>query len=68
MIETFEQYQKAQEELRHLEQWLERLQREQPVPAKGLAKAGIRKMIAQLHEEIGLYEGGQEVQQTKPTS
>jgi hypothetical protein len=39
MIETTEQYQKAQEELRHLEGWLQRLQKDHPVPAKGLTKA-----------------------------
>ena len=39
MIETAEQYQKAQEELRHLEGWLQRLQKDHPVPAKGLTKA-----------------------------
>ena len=28
-----------------------------------LTKAGIRKMIARLHEELAVYEGGQELQQ-----
>lgn len=51
MIETSEQYQKAQEELRHLERWLERLHHDRPVPAKGLTKAGVRKLIARLHGE-----------------
>jgi len=60
MIETTEQYQKAQEELHHLEGWLQRLQKDHPVPAKGLTKAGIRKMIARLHGELAVYEGGQE--------
>jgi hypothetical protein len=27
-------------------------------PAKGLTKAGVRKMIARLHEELAVYEGG----------
>ena len=57
MIESGEQYQKAQEELRHLESWLERLQQDHPLPTKGLTKAGIRKMIARLHEELAVYEG-----------
>jgi hypothetical protein len=61
MIETADEYQKAQEELRHLEGWLQRLQQEHPVPAKGLTKAGIRKLIARLHEELAVYEGSQEV-------
>jgi hypothetical protein len=68
MIESSEQYQKAQTELRHLEDWLQRLQREFPVPAKGLTKAGIRKMIARLHEELAVYEGSGEVALPAPTS
>jgi hypothetical protein len=27
---------------------------------KGFTKAGIRKMIARLHEELALYEGSEE--------
>ncbi len=65
MIETAQEYQKAQDELRHLERWLERLQQDHPVPAKGLTKAGIRKMIARLHEELAVYEGSQEVKQSE---
>jgi hypothetical protein len=61
MISDANEYNKAQEELRHLEEWLARLQREHPNPTKGLTKAGIRKMIARLHEELAIYEGGQEV-------
>ena len=61
MISNAQEYQKAQEELRHLEDWLLRLQREHPVPEKGLTKAGIRKMIARLHEELAVYEGSEEV-------
>jgi hypothetical protein len=67
MIETAQAYQKAQEELSHLENWLARLQREYPVPAKGLTKAGIRKMIARLHEELAVYEGSREVEQADPS-
>jgi hypothetical protein len=63
MIQTVEEYQKAQDELRHLENWLQRLQQEHPVPAKGLTKAGIRKLIARLHEELAVYEGSREVEQ-----
>ena len=63
MIQTTEEYQKTQEELRHLEGWLAQLQRDHPVPARGLTKAGIRKMIARLHEELAVYEGSQEVGQ-----
>ncbi len=67
MLETAEEYRRAQDELRHLETWLERLQQDHPVPAKGLTKAGIRKMIARLHEDLAVYEGSQEVKQTEPS-
>ena len=68
MIVTAEQYQKAQDELRHLESWLQRLQKVHPVPAMVLRKAGIRKMIARLHEELAVYEGTQEVEQPETSS
>jgi hypothetical protein len=61
MIQSAEEYQKAQDELRHLEEWLRTLQQSHPAPAKGLTKAGVRKMIARLHEELALFEGSQEV-------
>ena len=44
-----------------MEDWLARLRQEHPNPAKGLTKAGIRKMLARLHEELAEYEGSQEV-------
>ena len=61
MITNATEYEKAQEELRYLEDWLKRLEREHPLPDMGLSKAGIRKMIARLHEELGEYEGTLEV-------
>ncbi len=61
MISDSNQYEKAQGELRFLEDWLARLQQEQGNSGNGLAKAGIRKMIARLHEELAVYEGSQEV-------
>ncbi len=61
MISDSSQYEKAQAELQSLEDWLARLQQEHPNPAKGLTKAGLRKMIARLHEELAVYEGSQEV-------
>lgn len=67
MIADAQDYERAQSELTHLEQWLARLQREHPVPEKGLTKAGIRKMIARLHEELAVYEGSQEVHSTDPS-
>lgn len=64
MIDSAAGYQKGQDELSHLERWLIRLQVEAPMPAKGLTKAGIRKMIARLHEELALYEGTCELELT----
>ncbi len=56
MISSAEEYELAKEELDHLEQWLSRLQREQPAPSHGVSKAGICKMIARLQEELAVYE------------
>ena len=55
------EYEKAQEELRILEERLERLQQAHPIGSKGFTKAGIRKMIARLHEELAVYEGSEEI-------
>jgi hypothetical protein len=60
MIASDAEYQKAQEEIRVLEKRLERLQEAHPIGAKGFTKAGIRKMIARLHEELAVYEGSAE--------
>ena len=65
MISNTIEYEKAQEELRELESWLARLQQDHPPPRQGLTKAGIRKMIARLHEELAVYEGSQEVRAAK---
>ena len=61
MIENRREYDTAKSELVHLEQWLARLQIENPLPSKGLTKAGVRKMIARLHEKFAVYEGTREV-------
>jgi hypothetical protein len=63
LITNAGQYYKAQEELRQLEERLQRLQQKHPFGSKGFTKAGIRKMIARLHEELALYEGEQEAHQ-----
>jgi hypothetical protein len=65
MISDANGYEKAQAELHDLEDWLARLQQEHPNASKGLTKAGIRKMISRLHEELGVYEGSQEVAAAK---
>jgi len=67
MIRTAEEYQTAQEELNQLEERLRRLQQSYPLGAKGFTKAGVRKMIARLHEELALYEGSQEAHQVDPS-
>ena len=67
MIPTAEEYQKAQDGLRQLEERLHRLQQSHPLGAKGFTKAGVRKMIARLHEELALYEGSHEVHQGDPS-
>ena len=71
MIETPVHYEKAREELRFMEDWLARLLREEPdesggrTPGKGLTKASVRKMIARLHEELALWEGGHALRQSE---
>lgn len=60
MITTTAEYGKAKIELRDLQDRLEKLQREHPIGEKGFTKAGIRKLIARLNEELALYEGSEE--------
>lgn len=64
MIANPIEYQKAQEEIRQLGERLERLQQSNPIGSKGFTKAGIRKMIARLHEKLALYEGSKEARQS----
>jgi len=63
MIANPIEYQKGQEELRTLETPPTRLQETHPNGSKGFTKAGIRKMIARLHEELAIYEGSEESRQ-----
>ena len=63
MIATLTDYEKAQQELRDLTDRLARLQQSHPAGAKGFTKAGVRKMIARLHEELAIYEGSEEIRQ-----
>ena len=60
MITTTTEYEKAQIELRDLTNRLDRLQQTNPGGSKGFTKAGVRKMIARLHEELAIYEGSEE--------
>ena len=66
MITNTEQYHHAQEGLRQLEERLHRIQQQYPLGVKGFTKAGIRKMIARLHEELAVYKGSQEVRHAEP--
>ncbi len=61
MIATTTDYEKAQDELRDLTERLERLQQSHPAGGKGFTKAGVRQMIARLHEELAVYEGSEEI-------
>jgi hypothetical protein len=64
MIANDTEYQKAQDEIRVLEDRLGRLQQTHPIGSKGFTKAGIRKMIARLHEELAVYEGSEEARRS----
>jgi hypothetical protein len=66
MISNLTEYEKAQEELRSLEDRLTRLQQDHPIGSKGFTKAGIRKMIARLHEELAIFEGSEEARHPAP--
>ena len=66
MISNPEQYEKAQSEIRILDERLQRLQQEHPIGCKGFTKAGLRKLIARLHEELAVYEGSEEARQSVP--
>lgn len=61
MITTPVEYEKAEAELRDLTDRLAHLQQNHPAGSKGFTKAGVRKMIARLHEELAIYEGSEEI-------
>ena len=65
MITNPTEYEKAQEEIRALQERLERLQQTHPIGSKGFTKAGIRRMIARLHEELAVYEGSEEARRSQ---
>lgn len=60
MIMNEAEYRKAQNEIRLLEVRLQKLQETNGIGEKGFTKAGIRKMIARLHEELAVFEGSEE--------
>lgn len=67
MITNTVEYEKAQSELRDLEERLAQLQRDHPIGEKGFTKAGIRKLIARLNEELAVFEGSEEAR-SSPSS
>lgn len=67
MITTAAEYEKAQSELRDLQERLAQLQREHPIGEKGFTKAGIRKLIARLNEELAVFEGSEEARSLPST-
>ena len=66
MITAQTEYDKAQDELRDLQDRVAKLQEEHPVGEKGFTKAGIRKLIARLNEELAVYEGSEEARLSPP--
>jgi prefoldin subunit 5 len=66
MITSVVEYEKAEEELRDLEKRLQSLQESNPIGSKGFTKAGIRKMIARIHEELAVYEASEEARRPQP--
>lgn len=60
MITTTVEYEKAQSELQDLQERLAELQRGHSIGDKGFTKAGIRKLIARLNEELAVFEGSEE--------
>ena len=65
MMATATEYAKAQEDLRLVEERLSRMLESHPGGSKGLTKAGIRKMIARLHEELAVFEGSEDTRQSE---
>jgi hypothetical protein len=64
MIQNASDYHRAQDEIRSLEDRLQRLQATNPLGSKGFTKAGICKLIAQLQEELALFEASAEARQS----
>ena len=67
MITTIVEYEKAQTELLDLQKRLEKLQLQHSIGEKGFVKAGIRKLISRLNEELAVFEGSEEAR-TSPSN
>ena len=63
MFASQSEYERAQAEIRDLENRLQRIQQDQSIASKGFTKAGIRKMISRIHEELAVYDGRSELRQ-----
>ncbi len=67
MIKTTIEYEKAQAELQDLQDRLAGLQRDHPLGEKGFTKAGIRKLIARLNDELAVFEGSEQARSSLTT-
>ena len=66
MITNAAEYEKAHSDLRILEQRIADLQRDHPGGEKGFTKAGVRKMIAKINEELAVFESREEARLATP--
>lgn len=65
MITNQIEYEKAMEEIQTLESRLAQLLKSNPIGKKGFTKAGVRKLISKLHEELAVYEGSEEARESR---
>jgi prefoldin subunit 5 len=66
VITNAAEYEKAHTDLRILEQRIADLERDHPVGEKGFTKAGVRKMIAKINEELAVFESREEARLATP--
>lgn len=66
MISNAVEYEKAHRDLRILEQRIADLEREHPIGEKGFTKAGVRKMIAKINEDLASFESREETRLATP--
>jgi len=66
VITNAAEYEKAHSDLRLLEQRIADLERDHPVGEKGFTKAGVRKMIAKINEELAVFESREEARLATP--
>ena len=66
MISNAVENEKAHCDLLILEQRIADLEREHPIGEKGFTKAGVRKMIAKINEELASFESREETRLATP--